>query len=31
VVFVPFFGNIRWVWEQPLYARFFERLASFRG
>ena len=29
VVFVPFFGTIRWVWEQPLYARFLERLASF--
>lgn len=29
LVFVPFFGNIRWAWEQPLFARFFERLASF--
>jgi len=29
VVFVPFFGNIRWAWEQPLFARFLERLASF--
>jgi class 3 adenylate cyclase/pimeloyl-ACP methyl ester carboxylesterase len=29
LVFVPFFGNIRWAWEQQLFARFFERLASF--
>src|ERR1041385_3974233 len=29
LVFVPFFGNIRWAWEQPLFARFFEELASF--
>jgi pimeloyl-ACP methyl ester carboxylesterase len=29
VVFVPFFGNVRWVQEQPLYARFLERLTSF--
>jgi len=29
VVFVPFFGNIRWAWEQPLFAHFFGRLASF--
>ena len=29
LVFVPFFGNIRWYWELPLYARFLERLASF--
>ena len=29
LVFVPFFGNIRWAWEQPLFARFFERLAEF--
>ncbi len=29
LVFVPFFGNIRFAWEQPLYARFYERLASF--
>lgn len=28
VVFVPFFGNIRWAWEQPLFAGFLERLAS---
>jgi pimeloyl-ACP methyl ester carboxylesterase len=28
LVFVPFFGNIRWAWEQPLFARFLERLAS---
>jgi class 3 adenylate cyclase len=29
LVFVPFFGNIRWYWEQPLFTRFLERLASF--
>ena len=29
LVFVPFFGNLRWAWEQPLFARFLERLASF--
>ncbi len=29
LVFVPFFGNVRFAWEHPLYARFFERLASF--
>jgi pimeloyl-ACP methyl ester carboxylesterase len=29
LVFVPFFGNIHWAWEQPLFARFLERLASF--
>jgi class 3 adenylate cyclase len=29
LVFVPFFGNIRWAWEQPLFARFLEQLASF--
>jgi pimeloyl-ACP methyl ester carboxylesterase len=29
LVFVPFFGNIRWAWEQPLFIRFFEQLASF--
>ena len=29
LVFVPFFGNLRWAWEQPLFARFFEQLASF--
>jgi pimeloyl-ACP methyl ester carboxylesterase len=29
LVFVPFFGNVRFAWEQPLYVRFFERLASF--
>ncbi len=29
LVFVPYFGNIRFAWELPLYARFFERLASF--
>ena len=29
LVFVPFFGNIRWYWEHPLFVRFLERLASF--
>ena len=29
LVWVPFFGNVRWAWEQPLVARFYERLASF--
>jgi class 3 adenylate cyclase len=29
LVFVPFFGNVRWAWEQPRFARFLERLASF--
>jgi pimeloyl-ACP methyl ester carboxylesterase len=29
LVFVPFFGNVRWAWELPLFARFLERLASF--
>ena len=29
LVFVPFFGNIRWAWELPAFARFLERLASF--
>ena len=29
LVFSPFFGNIRWAWEQPLFATFLERLASF--
>jgi class 3 adenylate cyclase len=29
LVFVPFFGNLRWAWEQPLFVRFHERLASF--
>ena len=29
LVFVPFFGNIRWAWEQPLFASFLEELASF--
>jgi len=28
-VTLPFFGNIRWAWERPLFARFFEQLASF--
>jgi class 3 adenylate cyclase len=29
LVFVPFFGNIRWAWEQPRLARFLDQLASF--
>jgi class 3 adenylate cyclase/pimeloyl-ACP methyl ester carboxylesterase len=29
LVFTPFFGNIRFAWENPSLARFFERLASF--
>jgi class 3 adenylate cyclase len=29
LVFVPFLGNIRWAWEQPLFAHFLQRLASF--
>jgi class 3 adenylate cyclase len=29
VVFVPFFGNIRWAWEQPLFVGFFERVSSW--
>ena len=29
LVFVPFFGNIRWYWEEPRFVRFLERLASF--
>jgi class 3 adenylate cyclase len=29
LVFVPFFGNVHHSWEQPLFARFLERLASF--
>src|SRR5262249_48726143 len=29
LVFTPFFGNIRYAWEESRYARFFERLASF--
>jgi class 3 adenylate cyclase len=29
LVFVPFFGNVRWAWEQPLLVRFLEALASF--
>ena len=29
LVFVPFFANIRWAWELPMFARFLERLASF--
>ena len=29
LVFVPFFGNVRWAWENPRLVRFHERLASF--
>jgi len=29
LVFVPFFGNVRWAWEQPRLARFFEQLGAF--
>ena len=29
LVFVPYWGNIRWAWELPRFARFLERLASF--
>jgi hypothetical protein len=29
LVFVPFFSNIRYAWEQLLYGGFLERLASF--
>ncbi len=29
LVFVPFLANIRWSWEQPLFVRFLEQLASF--
>jgi class 3 adenylate cyclase len=29
LVFVPFFGSIRSHWEQPLFIRFLERLASY--
>ena len=29
LVFVPFFGNVRWAWEQPRLVRFFEQLSSF--
>ena len=29
LVFVPFLGSVRWAWEQPIFARFLERLASF--
>ena len=29
LVFAPFFGSLRWAWEQPLFARFLDRLASF--
>src|SRR6266540_2495805 len=30
LVFTPFLGNIRYAWEQPLFASFFEQLASFQ-
>jgi class 3 adenylate cyclase len=29
LVLVPFFGNIRYAWEQPDFARFLDGLASF--
>jgi class 3 adenylate cyclase len=29
LIFVPFFGNVRWSWEQPRLVRFFRQLASF--
>jgi class 3 adenylate cyclase len=29
LVFVPFFGNVRWAWENPHIARFYEQLSSF--
>jgi class 3 adenylate cyclase len=29
LVLVPFIGNIRYAWEQPQFAAFFESLASF--
>ncbi len=29
LVFVPFFANIRWIWELPRFVAFLERLASF--
>jgi class 3 adenylate cyclase len=29
LVFVPYLGNIRWAWEQPIFASFLDRLASF--
>ncbi len=29
LVFVPFMTNIAWAWEQPLFAAFCRRLASF--
>lgn len=29
LVLVPFIGNIRYAWEQPQFAGFLERLASF--
>jgi class 3 adenylate cyclase len=29
LVLVPFFGNIRFAWEQPHFAGFLDRLASF--
>ena len=29
LVFVPFMTNIVWAWEQPLFASFCRRLASF--
>jgi pimeloyl-ACP methyl ester carboxylesterase len=29
LVFSPFVGNSRFAWENPLFRRFFERLATF--
>ncbi|MEP6908854.1 MAG: adenylate/guanylate cyclase domain-containing protein [Actinomycetota bacterium] len=29
LVFTPFLGNLRFAWENPLFASFLERLASF--
>jgi class 3 adenylate cyclase len=29
LVFVPFFGNVRWAWENAHIARFYEQLSSF--
>jgi pimeloyl-ACP methyl ester carboxylesterase len=29
VVFVPFLSNLVWAWEQPIFASFCRRLASF--
>ena len=29
LVFVAFMGNLAYMWEQPLFVDFYERLASF--